>query len=39
MGRALMGVGKAEYKGRVMSGREAMEKAGIEPVRQSLRKE
>jgi len=28
----LMGEGKAEYQGRVMSGKEAMEKAGIKPV-------
>ncbi|MEM3731779.1 MAG: histidine ammonia-lyase [Candidatus Bathyarchaeia archaeon] len=29
---ALIGEGKAEYKGQIMSGREAMEKAGIKPV-------
>jgi len=28
----LIGEGKAEYKGKIMSGKEAMEKAGIEPV-------
>ncbi|MDH5266079.1 MAG: histidine ammonia-lyase [Candidatus Bathyarchaeota archaeon] len=28
----LMGEGKAEYQGRVMTGKEAMEKAGIRPV-------
>lgn len=28
----LMGEGKAEYKGKVMTGKEAMEKAGIKPV-------
>lgn len=28
----LMGEGKAEYQGRVMSGKEAMEKAGMKPV-------
>jgi histidine ammonia-lyase len=28
----LMGEGKAEYKGEVMNGKEAMEKAGIKPV-------
>ncbi|MFB0514609.1 MAG: histidine ammonia-lyase [Candidatus Bathyarchaeia archaeon] len=29
----LMGEGQAEYKGKVMSGREAMRKAGIQPVK------
>ena len=29
----LMGEGKAEYEGKVMSGRDAMEKVGIKPVR------
>jgi histidine ammonia-lyase len=29
----VMGEGKAEYQGKVMTGREAMEKAGIKPVR------
>ncbi|MGQ9641752.1 MAG: histidine ammonia-lyase [Candidatus Bathycorpusculaceae bacterium] len=28
----LIGEGKAEYKGKIMSGKEAMEKAGIKPV-------
>ncbi|MDH5482097.1 MAG: histidine ammonia-lyase [Candidatus Bathyarchaeota archaeon] len=29
----LIGEGKAEYQGRIMSGKEAMEKAGIKPVK------
>jgi len=29
----LMGEGKAEYKGQVMSGKEAMDKAGIKPIK------
>ncbi len=29
----LMGEGEAEYKGEIMSGKEAMEKAGIKPIR------
>jgi len=28
----LMGEGKAEYQGKVMTGKEVMEKAGIKPV-------